>query len=212
MELESFFAGQEIEESWSWSQGGAAMEYRSQWLGNQEADTFYQWLEKTLPWRQGQIQVYGREILTPRLECWLGDPDAIYHYSGQDLKPQPWPPALLELRHRLEAETKATFNSCLANFYRDGRDSVGWHADNEVELGTSPFVASISLGVDRFFDVKPKVKFSSQYGDQQRFTLKHGSLLLMSGSLQREWLHQVPKQLRVKSGRINLTFRRIFSR
>ena len=137
---------------------------------------------------------------TPRLTAWMGD--HAYRYSGLTNEPQPWPPALATLRDRLSEELGAPFNSCLANLYRDGSDSMGYHADDEPELGPQPVIASISLGARRRFALRHRTS-------RQRWTweLGEGDLLVMSGESQRDYLHAVPKTARPVGPRMNLTFR-----
>ncbi|HSN23761.1 MAG TPA: alpha-ketoglutarate-dependent dioxygenase AlkB, partial [Methylomicrobium sp.] len=141
----------------------------------------------------------------PRLMCWYGDDDAVYHYSGVKHEPLPWTAALSTVRIRIEAFIGGcTFNSVLANLYRDGRDSMGCHADDEKELGINPVIASLSLGDERMFRLHHKMRRS-----HLDITLGHGDLLIMAGALQHHWLHALPKTRKVKNPRINLTFRRI---
>jgi alkylated DNA repair dioxygenase AlkB len=149
--------------------------------------------------------MFGKEVPQPRLTAWYGDPAAQYTYSGLTWEPRPWTPTLLDLRRRLEAATDARFNSVLLNYYRDGRDSMGWHADNEPELGAAPAIASLSLGASRRFRLRPyrggltHPSFS--------LDLPTGSLLLMRGPTQQHWQHELPKTARPVGPRLNLTFR-----
>lgn len=159
-----------------------------------------------LEWRQEQIVLFGREIAQPRLTAWYGDPDAHYSYSGLALSPRNWHPALLELRHRLERHLCHSFNSVLANAYRGGHDSMGWHSDDEPELGSDPVIASLSLGADRRFCFRQKGG-----GGQRYMALEDGSLLVMKSGCQRQWQHSLPKTKAPVGLRINLTFRRIIS-
>ena len=142
----------------------------------------------------------------PRLQAWFGEAHCRYAYSGLQLPPLPWTPALLELRARVEGLAGRPFNSVLLNYYRDGRDSVSWHSDDEKELGPDPVVASLSLGAPRRFQMKHRSR-----GDLPRpaWELGHGSLLLMGRGSQTGWRHQLPKQPGVKEARVNLTFRSI---
>ena len=139
-----------------------------------------------------------------RLTCWVGDEGAVYRYSGVSRRPTPWHPALAKLRVRLESELRVPFNSVLCNAYRGGADSMGWHSDDEPELGTEPVIASISLGAARRFRVRPAgggAAFATELG--------HGSLLVMSGRSQHDYRHAVPKTARPVGWRINLTFRNV---
>lgn len=168
-----------------------------------EADIILTRLWKELDWQQQEIMLFGRRVMQPRLTAWYGDPEAVYTYSGLRLTPAPWHPVLLDLRRRLEVLTGHTFNSVLANAYRDGSDSMGWHRDDEKELGRQPVVASISLGEERRFLVREK-------GQKSRaIVLEHGSLLVMKGESQQRYQHSLPKTRRLIGCRINLTFRMI---
>jgi alkylated DNA repair dioxygenase AlkB len=168
------------------------------------ADELFNELRTETPWKQECLRMYGREIPFPRLTAWYGDPGATYTYSGLKNEPLPWSPTLRALRDRLQSEVRAKFNSALLNFYRSGRDGLSWHADDEPELGLEPVIASISLGAVRRFLLRHRVT-----GETIEVSLEHGSLLIMSGRTQTHWKHQVPKDGKVDSGRINLTFRLI---
>lgn len=175
------------------------MEYLPGWVA--QPDQVFAELRDTIGWEQHPIRVHGRTLLTPRLTAWMGD--AAYSYSGLTNEPQPWPPALTDLRDLLGAELGLDFNSCLANLYRDGRDSMGYHADDEPELGPEPTIASVSLGDRRRFALRHRQS-------KQRWTweLGAGDLLVMRAESQRDYLHAVPKTTRVVGPRMNLTFRR----
>ena len=166
-------------------------------------------LTAAVAWEQRSIRIFGQEIPQPRLTAWYGDAEARYTYSGLAWEPRPWLPALQALRQRLEAATGARFNSVLLNLYRNGRDSMGWHADDEPELGSAPAIASLSLGATRRFRLRP-------YRAQPRaglgpapfgLDLPSGSLLLMRGPTQQHWQHALPKTARPVGPRLNLTFR-----
>ncbi|GGF04652.1 alpha-ketoglutarate-dependent dioxygenase AlkB family protein [Hymenobacter cavernae] len=174
------------------------------------AESLLRELTQTISWRQEPIRLFGKEVMQPRLTAWHGDQAAHYQYSGLKLAPQPWTPALQRLRQLVEAAAGTLFNSVLLNLYRTGQDSMGWHADDEPELGPVPIIASVSLGAVRNFRFKPR---SSEQASQQPFTLPltSGSLLLMRGTTQQHWLHAVPKTARVVAPRLNLTFRRILT-
>ena len=171
----------------------------------QEADALFQQLTDNLQWRQEHIRIQGRILPIPRLQAWYGDPGTGYGYSGIRLEPLAWTPELTRIRERLQELTGQNFNSVLCNLYRNGQDSVSWHADNEEELGTNPVIASVSLGATRRFQLKPR----RGKGDTLSLELPHNSLLLMAGALQHHWIHQVPKTRRPVGPRINLTFRQI---
>lgn len=148
--------------------------------------------------------MFGRTVPAPRLEAWYGDPGAAYTYSGLAHEPLPWTAELQDLRERVESATATTFNSVLANLYRSGADSNGWHADDEPELGEQPVIASLSLGATRRFLLRHRAS-----GERVELMLEAGSLLVMRGATQQCWQHCVPKQRTVQAPRINLTFRRV---
>jgi alkylated DNA repair dioxygenase AlkB len=157
------------------------------------------------PWRQERIAVWGKVHEQPRLTSWHGDPGTRYTYSGITLDTCPWTPLLARMRRDVEAATGQRYNSVLLNLYRDQHDSVGWHSDNERELGRAPAIASLSLGATRSF----RLRHRERAHPPVNISLTDGSLLLMAGGTQRNWQHAVPKETREKGPRINLTFRRI---
>lgn len=170
-----------------------------------EAQELFSVLQNEIAWEQQRIRIYGREHPEPRLTAWYGDPGAAYAYSGIKLLPKAWSPVLLTIKQKLEAACHAKFNSVLLNYYRDGRDSMGWHRDNERELGPHPVIASLSFGATRRFLVR---RYRSN-NEKLELPAESGSLILMRGDMQRHWEHSIPKQLKVTEGRINLTFRNI---
>ncbi len=159
-------------------------------------------------WRQERILVWGKMHLQPRLVAWYGDSGSDYTYSGIRLTPVPWTDLLLAIKEKVEAVTAASFNSVLVNYYRDNRDSMGFHSDDEPELGDRPIIASLSLGEERTFILKHRV---NKLAKPVRLRLTSGSLLLMKGETQRYWKHGIAKTSRPCGPRINLTFRRIVS-
>ena len=175
------------------------------WLPRGEADALMAGLQETIAWERHRIRLFGREHDVPRLSCWIGDPGASYRYSGASFTPRPWPPLLANMRARLEAELDVPFNSVLANLYRDGRDCMGWHSDDEPELGPAPVIASLSLGGERRFVLKHRRDPAIRHV----LVLPHGSLLVMAGATQRHYRHALPRTARAATPRINLTFRRI---
>ena len=178
----------------------------SQFLTPEAATTLLTELTATIPWRQEPIKLFGKEVLQPRLTAWHGDPAAHYSYSGLALAPEPWTPALQQLRHQVETVAQTHFNSVLLNLYRTGQDSMGWHADNEPELGPEPVIASISLGATRRFRLRPRDPQLVGH-EPVSLDLPSGSLLLMRGTTQQYWLHAVPKTACPTEPRLNLTFR-----
>lgn len=157
-------------------------------------------------WQRQSITLFGKTYRQPRLIGWMGDPGCTYRYSGTRWQPQPWHPLVADLRERIAAATGATFNSVLLNLYRDGRDSMGFHADDEPELGPEPVIASLSLGAERPLHFRPR---RNREEPTRRFPLADGSLLLMRGATQAHWHHAIPKTRRPIGPRLNLTFRRI---
>ncbi|MFD0725463.1 alpha-ketoglutarate-dependent dioxygenase AlkB family protein [Lysobacter brunescens] len=185
---------------------GADLRLAPGWLPADEADALFDRLQQDIPWECHRIRMFGREVDSPRLSCWIGDPEAVYTYSRTRFVPHPWPASLQSLRQRLSSELGVAFNSVLANLYRDGRDRMGWHSDDEPELGPRPVIASISLGATRRFSLKPRAGGASRHLD-----LPHGSLLVMAGDTQTAWRHALAGTARPVGARINLTFRRILS-
>ena len=175
-------------------------------LTRTESDACFSELLDLVEWEQHLIRIRGREVASPRLSAWYGDPGAHYRYSGLSLEPRPWLPPLLELKAKIEAACDARFNSVLLNLYRDGADSMGWHSDDEPELGERPVIASLSLGATRRFRLRHRGRTDLE---PLAIDLKSGSLLIMQGDTQRFWKHQVPKTKRTVEPRINLTFRSI---
>ena len=184
---------------------GAQVALDPAWLSIVEADALFATLVATVPWEMHRIRLFGRQVDAPRLSCWIGDPDAVYTYSGTRLQPRPWPDALRSLRTRLRRELGVDFNSVLANFYRDGRDRMGWHSDDERALGARPVIASLSLGASRRFVLKQRKDALVK----RALALPHGSLLLMTGDTQARYKHALPATAKPVGERINLTFRRI---
>jgi alkylated DNA repair dioxygenase AlkB len=158
------------------------------------------------PWRQENLVVWGKMFPQPRLVAWYGDSDSVYTYSGIKLNPLPWTDLLLDMKKRIETVVGWSFNSVLLNYYRDNRDSMGFHSDDEPELGERPILASLSLGDERTFVMKHK---TSDFAKPVRLRLASGSLLLMMGETQRYWKHGIAKEARPCGPRVNLTFRRI---
>ena len=172
-----------------------------------EADRLMKELLGKIAWKQEEIRLYGKTHDLPRLTAWYGDVDKTYRYSGIEVDPLPWIPALLEIKQKIELVKPAvTFNSGLLNLYRSGADCVSWHSDDEPELGPEPAIGSVSFGGSRKLQLKHR---SSK--EKKSIELGHGDYLLMSGKTQRNWLHQVPRTKKVLEPRINITFRQIFS-
>lgn len=171
---------------------------------NQARDWFAR-LHAEVPWERHRLRLFGREIDAPRLSCWVGDSGAVYRYSGETFAPQAWTPALNELREYLLRHCGERYNSVLCNLYRDGRDSMGWHSDDERELGNDPIIASLSFGGVRRF----RVRHRTDPLRRLELDLPSGSLLRMAGTTQKFYRHDLPKTAHLVDARINLTFRTI---
>ena len=177
-------------------------------LSPTQAQGMLETLWRELAWKQHRVTVFGRRYLQPRLTAWQADPGVSYTYSGLELSAAPWHPLLDRLRRELQVRLDAVFNSVLVNAYRDGNDAMGWHADDEPELGVEPVIASLSLGASRRFLVRPKKR--GHGGRASRgVDLGHGDLLLMRGRSQADWQHSISRTKQTVGLRINLTFRRI---
>src|SRR5688500_14160289 len=183
----------------------AELAFDPHWLGADEADALFAALRAQVAWEVHRIRLFGREVDSPRLSCWIGDPEARYRYSGTLFAPWPWPACLLPVRARLSRQLGVAFNSVLANRYRNGRDAMGWHSDNEPELGPQPVIASLSLGAPRRF----KLRGRGPNAPGMDLDLPHGSLLVMRGDTQTHYRHALPRTARPVDERINLTFRQI---
>ena len=190
---------------------GAELTLWPAWLTLAEADALFDTLHRAIAWETHVIRLFGREVASPRLSCWIGDPGASYVYSRTRFEPRPWPPALVALRGRVEAACGVGFNSVLANLYRDGDDAMGWHSDDEPELGPAPVIASLSLGAERRLRFRRRPARAAPVSGEATLDLRlpHGSLLRMAGATQHLYQHALPRSSAVHAPRINLTFRRI---
>ena len=173
-----------------------------------ESDDLYESLAHNIKWQHDQIKIFGKLVEQPRLTAWYGDLRFSCNYSGISMSPQPWNEDLLSIKRRVESQVNLSFSNCLLNFYRTGKDSMGWHQDNEKELGQNPAIASVSFGATRPFQLKHVKNKALKKVD---IPLSHGSLLVMKGTTQHYWKHQIPKTTRQIEPRINLTFRIIKS-
>ncbi|MGA8854960.1 MAG: alpha-ketoglutarate-dependent dioxygenase AlkB [Christiangramia sp.] len=183
------------------------LHYYHNFFKKKEADELLKYFLEFPEWNQDKIKLFGKEILQPRLTALFGEAGKIYTYSGLQMKPQPFTPEIISVKNRCEKYVEnLRFNVCLANLYRDGTDSMGWHADDEKELGKRPVIASVSLGEERIFHLKHKKDKTLKH----KIRLQHGSLLIMSGSTQEFWKHQLPKTRKQIDPRVNLTFRKIY--
>ncbi|MFC3160240.1 DNA-N1-methyladenine dioxygenase [Chryseobacterium arachidis] len=178
------------------------LEYKENFLSEEEADQLKNKLLKTAPWEQRTQKMYDKMVLTPRLTAWYDDTKS--YSSEENRKPiNPWIPDLLALKQRIENEFGYQFNGVLLNLYRDHNDSVAWHRDKERKYGKRPIIASISLGQTRNFDFRKVDHHQSKYS----LPLPNGSLLIMKGDLQEHWEHRIAKSTIPMKERINLTFR-----
>lgn len=184
---------------------GGRVRYWPAFVAETEANMVMAELQK-LNWSQDHLTIGGKTVAIPRLQAWYGEPGAHYRYSGLSLRPQAFTPTLRLLKERIEAVCTYHFNSVLANFYRDGNDSVGWHSDDEPELGSAPAIASLSFGATRRFRLKHK-----RQRQTCELSLGHGDLIIMEPHTQQHWYHQVPKTRQPVDSRINLTFRHIIA-
>ncbi|PKQ43625.1 alpha-ketoglutarate-dependent dioxygenase AlkB family protein [Confluentibacter flavum] len=166
------------------------------------SDHYLNVLLESIDWKQEKMNMYGKELLFPRLSAWYGDSDKPYAFSGITLQPIEWSTDLLEIKRQVESKVNVTFNSVLLNRYRHGNDSISWHSDSEKELGKNPVIASVNFGATRIFQLR-----HIQTKEKIAIELSHGSLLIMLGELQHFWQHQIPKTKKVVGERINLTFR-----
>jgi alkylated DNA repair dioxygenase AlkB len=184
---------------------GGEVYYYPHFFSQTESDQLLAKLLTEIAWVQGPIMIYGRSIMQPRLTAWHGDEGKVIRYSGISKAPSPWTPTLTKIKERVESTSGFFFNGALLNFYRDQRDSVGWHRDDEKEFGPNPVIASVSLGETRIFQLR-------KYRDKKikaEIELEHGSFLLMKGETQHLWEHCIPKRARSLGPRLNITFRKI---
>lgn len=181
-------------------------------LGAKRADALFRQLDRELDWQRPNLRLYGREHPIPRRQVWMGDPAAAYRYSGRDFSPTTWHPAVLEIKHAIERALQATgqaagFNSVLLNRYGDGEDRMGWHSDDEPELGTDPLISAVSLGAERPL----RFRWQDRRAGAFNVWLPHDSLLVMGPGTQRQ-LHHALLPRKLLGTRISLTFRRVFPR
>jgi len=177
--------------------------YYPQFFDKEQADIIFAELLQEIPWQQDEIRVYGKIHPQPRLTALFGNEGKSYSYSNITMQPHPWNLLLQKLKTEIETIAAVNFTTVLLNQYRNGKDSNGWHADNEKELGMNPIIASLSFGAERTFQLKHNLD-----KDQKKsIILEHGSLLLMKGTTQHFWKHQIPKTAKLIGPRVNLTFR-----
>ena len=179
------------------------IKYYPNFFNKEAADAYFNLLLKDINWQQDDITIFGKTYKQPRLTALFGNNGKPYSYSNITMYPENFSEELQQIKNKVETKVNAKFTTCLANLYRNGNDSNGWHADNEKELGQNPIIASVSFGAERYFHLKHKHDKSLK----QKLLLQHGSLLLMQGKTQHHWLHQIAKTKKEIGQRINLTFR-----
>ncbi len=172
-------------------------------ISNSEASEYFLDLESNIPWENDEAIIFGKHIITKRMVSWYGDENFSYQYSGTTKKALLWNQTLLKLKKIVEQISNDSFNSCLLNLYHDGSEGMSWHSDNEASLGKNTTIASVSFGAERRFCFRHK-----QSKKNVELLLENGSLLLMKGETQTHWLHSLPKSAKIRSPRINLTFRK----
>ena len=185
----------------------ANLQYLQLFIPPEEADHLFHNLKDMEGWKQDCIRIFGKVHPLPRLHRWFTTSNRPHRWSGIEMQPEPYPAALQKILERLSREGNVTFNSALGNLYRNGRDSVSWHSDDESELGPNPVIASLSLGATRRFLLRKK----DDHKVVRSFQLTHGSLLWMAGSTQALWEHSIPKTTQNLGPRINITFRTIYN-
>lgn len=181
----------------------AEIEYYPNFFYSSRANEFFEKLKNEIPWQQDNITVFGKSHPQPRLTSLFGNEGKPYGYSNIVMKPNPWNPLLMFIKNEIEEICNESFTTVLLNYYRDGKDSNGWHSDNEKELGRNPVIASVSFGAERSFHLQ----HNSIKEQKLKINLEHGSLLIMKGGTQHFWKHQIPKTAKPIGARINLTFR-----
>ena len=180
--------------------------YTDSLIPAEKSEFFLLQLSKNIQWRNDESVIFGKHYITRRKTAWYGDGPFNYTYSKIKRTALPWTNELLEIKHVVENNESTKFNSCLLNFYHDGDDGMGWHADNEKELKKNSVIASVSLGAERKFSFKHK-----KNKEKIDLILGNGSLLVMKEQIQTHWIHQLPKSKNIREPRINLTFRSICS-
>ncbi len=183
----------------------AEIVYYPNFFDQTDANAIFEKLKTTTNWQQDEITVFGKKHLQPRLTALFGNDGKAYGYSNIKMYPSPWTILLQKIKYKIETVVDTNFSTVLLNLYRSGQDSNGWHADDEKELGQNPVIASVSFGAPRFFYLQHKTNKLLK----QKILLENGSLLVMSGTTQHFWKHQIPKTTKPLDQRINLTFRLI---
>ena len=178
--------------------------YYGKILSSEEANRYFDLLMQNTQWEKDEVIIFGKHITTKRKVAWYGDSEYLYTYSNTTKRALAWTMELSELKQIVEELAVIKFNSCLLNLYHNGNEGLGWHSDDEESLGKNNTIASLSFGAERKFSFKHK-----QTKQTVSLVLEHGSLLIMKGATQRNWLHSLPKFETISQPRINLTFRTI---
>jgi len=181
----------------------ADIRYYPNFFNEEESNFYFSQLLHNTKWQQDNITVFGKTYKQPRLTALYASNKNPYSYSNITMHPHVFTKDLLEIKSKIETVIDKNFTSCLLNLYRNGQDSNGWHADNEKELGKNPVIASVSFGANRMFHLKHRINCDLKH----KLVLEHGSLLIMKGTTQHFWLHQIPKTKKKVEARINLTYR-----
>lgn len=183
---------------------GGTVNYYGKILSQEESNSYYEKLLTNITWKNDEAVIYGKRIITARKAAWYGDKEYNYTYSNMTKQALVWTEELIQLKQIIEEKTSETFNSCLLNLYHNGDEAMAWHSDGEKTLKENGAIASMSIGAERVFQFKHK-----QNNKQIKLLLEHGSLLIMKDETQKNWLHRLAKSSKIKTPRINLTFRTI---
>lgn len=195
---------QRVDSTKNWLPYDGVVNYFGHILGKEQADFYFQQLLETIEWRNDEAIIFGKKIITKRKVAWYGEKPFEYTYSNTTKHALPWTKELIALKQLIEQETGETFNSCLLNLYHTGDEGMAWHSDGEADLKKDGAIGSLSLGAERKFAFKHK-----KSNEKVELILQHGSLLVMKDTTQTHWLHRLPPTKKVKTPRVNLTFRTI---
>lgn len=193
-----------IDSDKNWLPYDGTVNYYGAILNKNQADFYFEKLMETIEWRNDEAIIFGKKIITKRKVAWYGEKPFEYTYSNTTKHALPWTKELFELKNIVEQKTGETFNSCLLNLYHNGSEGMAWHSDGETDLKKDGAIGSLSFGAERKFAFKHK-----RSKEKIDMYLQHGSLLIMKGKTQTNWLHRLPPTKKVNTSRINLTFRTI---
>ena len=194
----------EIDESKNWLPQDGIVNYYGKLVTDEDADFYFKQLFDSIEWKNDEAVIFGKHYITKRKVAWYADQPFEYKYSNITKKALPWTPELLKLKRLTEDRTGEQFNSCLLNLYHSGEEGMAWHSDGEKDLKKDGAIASISFGAERKFAFKHK-----ETKEVLSLFLENGSLLLMKDTTQSHWLHRLPPTKKIKTPRVNLTFRTI---